>query len=316
MLGCFDDPFTGAERELLDLSRMIAWRRPVQLWSSVPPHAFYAGQGVQGLQAFANFFPKAGTLLIAGVHVVLGPWLKYAHLDRVIVLYNLVRHERLFAMLQSLRDLTNCEPELVFVSRALQLSTGLPGRVMSSFIDIEPFLQVSRSIPSNRPFTVGRISRDIPEKHHDQDPSLYRMLAAQGVRVRVMGGTCLAAELRGVENVELLPSGSHGVADFYQSLDVFFYRPGAWVEAYGRVVLEAMASGLPVVADDAGGYAELIRPGVTGWMVRSQEEAFDTLMALFRQPLLAHHTGLRAREDAVARHGTTRQIALIEDWLL
>lgn len=316
MLGCFDDPFTGAERELLDLRRIIARRRPVQLWSAVPPHRFYIGYGVQGIQAFSHGFPKVGTLLIAGVHVALGPWLKYAGIERVIVLYNLVRHEQLFAMLQSLRDMTNCEPELVFVSRALQLSAGFPGRILNSFIDIEAFAQAAPALAASRPFTVGRISRDIPGKHHPQDPSLYRMLAAQGVRVRIMGGTCLATELHDVDGIELLPSGSQSAADFYHSLGVFFYRPGAWVEAYGRVVLEAMASGLPVVAGDTGGYAEVIRPGVTGWLVKSQEEAYEALMALFRQPLLAHQTGLRAREEAVARHGTSVQNALVEDWLL
>ena len=295
---------------------MIAGRRPVQLWSSVPPHRFYSGQGVQGIQAFSHRFPKAGTLLIAGVHVALGSWLEYADIDRVIVLYNLVRHEQLFAMLQSIRDMTNCEPEVVFVSRALQLSAGLPGRVLNSFIDIEPFTQAVRPFAGSRPFTVGRISRDIPEKHHRQDPSLYRMLAGQGIHVKVMGGTCLAAELHGVDGVELMPSGSQNAADFHHSLDVFFYRPGAWVEAYGRVVLEAMASGLPVVAGDTGGYAEVIRPGVTGWLVKSQEEAYEALMALFRQPLLAQQTGMRAREEAVARHGMTGQNALIENWLL
>lgn len=295
---------------------MIAQRRPVQLWSVVPPHRFYSEHGVQGIQAFAQFFPKNGTLLIAGVHVALGPWLKYAGVERVIVLYNLVRHEQLFAMLQLLRDMTDCEPELVFVSRALQLSAGLPGRVLNSFIDIEPFTHAARLVVGSRPFTVGRISRDIPEKHHSQDPSLYRMLAAQGVRVRVMGGTCLAAQLHDVEGVELLPAGSQSAADFYQSLDVFFYRPGAWVEAYGRVVLEAMASGLAVVAGDTGGYAEVIRPGISGWLVKSQEEAYDALMALSRQPQLREQAGRRAREQAVAVHGAASQNALVEDWLL
>ena len=316
MLGCFDDPYTGAERELLDLCRLIAKRRPVQLWSVVPPHGFYVGHGVQGIQVFAACFPKAGTLLISGVHVALGPWLNHARIERVIVLYNLVRHGQLFDMVQSIRHVTRCEPELVFVSRALQLSSGLPGNVINSFIDIEPFTRVTRACVGSRPFTVGRISRDIPEKHHRQDPALYRMLAAHGIRVRVMGGTCLAAELRHVEGIELLPSGSEDTAEFYASLDVFFYRTGAWVEAYGRVVLEAMASGIPVVAGDTGGYAEVIRPGHTGWLVKSQEEAFDALMALFRQPRLAHQTGLHAREEAVARHGGTSQNAVVDKWLL
>ena len=101
------------------------------MWSSVPPHNYYAQQGVRGIQAFSKQFPASGTLLITGVHVALGLWLKYTRFDRVILLYNLVSHERLFSVLQALRDITGCDVEVVFVSRALQLSVGLPGREKS-----------------------------------------------------------------------------------------------------------------------------------------------------------------------------------------
>lgn len=323
LIGRFDDPFTGAERDLLDAKKLLAGRRPVRLWSDVPPHRCHAERGVQAVKAFSHQFPQDGVLLVAGVHVALGSWLKYARFERVVLLYNLASHERLFAMLQVLRDMTRCEPEVVFVSRALQLSTGLPGRVAHSLIDLEPFWVRSQASQaerlaqqSARPFTVGRVSRDVSGKHHAADPSLYRMLAAHGFRVRIMGGTCLANELSGVEGIELLPAGAEDVADFCQSLDVFFYRTGTMVEAYGRVVLEAMASGLPVVASRLGGYAEAIRPGVSGFLVQSQEEAYDALMHLMKQPLLARQMGASAQRDALARHGAEANEALMQSWLL
>ncbi len=40
-----------------------------------------------------------------------------------------------------------------------------------------------------------------------------------------------------------------------------------WNEAYGNVVVEALACGVPVVAYDRGGPGELITSGVTGWLV-------------------------------------------------
>ncbi len=316
IVGRFDDPFTGAERGLVELTKMIAGRREVQLWSSVPPHRFYAERGVRLVQPYLQQFPKTGTLLVAGIHVALGSWLKYARYQRVILLYNLVSHERLFSTLQALRDLTGCEPEVEFVSRALQLSAGLPGRIVNSFIDLEPYLAVSPVPPLTRAFTVGRVSRDVPQKHHAQDPSLYRMLAAHGIRVRIMGGTCLAAELAGTANVELLPVGAESAADFYRTLDVFFYRTGGVAEAYGRVVIEAMACGLPVVASEAGGYAEVIRHGISGWLVRSQEEAYDTILDLQRQREIASQAGVEARADALSRHGAQANEAMLQSWLL
>ncbi len=40
-----------------------------------------------------------------------------------------------------------------------------------------------------------------------------------------------------------------------------------WNEAYGNVVVEALACGVPVIAYNRGGPGELINSGVTGWLV-------------------------------------------------
>ena len=44
-----------------------------------------------------------------------------------------------------------------------------------------------------------------------------------------------------------------------------------WNEAYGNVVVEALACGVPVVAYDRGGPGELIRSGETGWLVPADD---------------------------------------------
>lgn len=316
LLGQFNAAFTGAETELLEIQRLLSGRRPVKVWSDVAPHPRYAGKGISTIQPFSHQFPKDGVLLVAGVHVRPAVWLKYTRFQRVVVFYNLSSHRPLFTLIEHIREATGLEPELVFVSRMLQQSVGLPGRIARSLIDLRPFLEVGRerlgadggpaladtpALP--RPFTVGRLSRDELDKHNPDDPMLYRLLASRGIRVRIMGGTCLAPALDGVDGIELLPAGAKSAADFYRSLDLFLYRTGASTEAYGRVIVEAMAAGLPVVAYRRGGYVEIVEDGVNGFLFRSQENAYDLVMALKASPERRHAAGLAAMDTAGEIHG-------------
>lgn len=315
LVGRFDDPYTGAERELPDLASALQGRRETMLWSVVPPHPVFAAQGVRAISATQGEFPSGGLLLLGGVHVRLGRWLEQAHPARIALRYNLPNHQRLFDAIARIRAATDVEPELLFASTALQLSVGLPGRVESSLIRLDPFLQSPVERPERAFVTVGRVSRDVIEKHDPQDAALYRMLAARGIRVRIMGGTCLSPWLGDVPGVELLPAGAEEVPQFLQSLDVFFYRTGSFTEPYGRVVLEAMASGLPVVAAANGGYAEQITPGVDGVPIQRQEEALHALQTLARQPALRQKIGLAARARAIEVHGPAAIERLVEHYL-
>ncbi|MGQ2979095.1 MAG: glycosyltransferase [Polaromonas sp.] len=316
LVGCFDDPHAGAERELLDLAAALAPLRPVMLWSVLPPHPWYAQRGVRPVQAFSGQFPQGGVLVWGGAHVAPGLWLRYARFERIIVQCNLASWQRLFTLIDVFRDTAHREPELVFVSRSLQLTAGLPGRVVPSPMVIQPFLQAGRARGvRSGPLTVGRVSRDTPDKHHPQDPLLYRMLAARGWRVRILGGTCLAAELAGVPGVELLPAGAEDTLDFYRSLDIFFYRTGTTVEAYGRVIVEAMASGLPVVAGSHGGYTDIMLPGQTGVLVDSQEAAWDALTGLESDAALRLAMGQAAMHQAEQVHGQAALRAALAAYL-
>jgi UDP-glucose:tetrahydrobiopterin glucosyltransferase len=44
-----------------------------------------------------------------------------------------------------------------------------------------------------------------------------------------------------------------------------------WVEAFGNVAIEAMATGVPVIAYDRGGPAEIVVDGVTGFVVPADD---------------------------------------------
>jgi glycosyltransferase involved in cell wall biosynthesis len=68
-------------------------------------------------------------------------------------------------------------------------------------------------------------------------------------------------------------------------------------EAFGMALLEAQASGLPVVAGASGGVAQIVVPGVSGLLVRPHDAA--AFAAAVRH--LVVDRGLRARFAAAAR---------------
>ena len=314
IVGHFDDPHTGAERSLPDLAAALRGRRICRLWSDIAPHPVFAALGVRAIDLSTGAIPRGGSLLVGGVHVQLGPWLEQAGLRHVTLRYNLPNHLRLFDAITRIREGTGRDPDLVFVSRAMQLSVGLPGRVEPSLIRIEAFLDIAVERPE-RPVTVGRLSRDVIEKHDPQDLAVYRALAARGMRVRVMGGTCLGKWLDGVAGIELLPVGGQDPVSFLASLDIFFYRTGTFIEPYGRVVMEAMASALPVVAAANGGFAEQIRHGVDGFLVQTQEQALQALAVLAANRSVREQAGRSAREACVALHGTAAFERQVENYL-
>lgn len=77
-------------------------------------------------------------------------------------------------------------------------------------------------------------------------------------------------------------------------------------EGLGRVVWEAMASGLPVVASNVGGIPELVENGKTGFLVPpGDEEAFaKRILWLFENPAEAREMGARGRRAAKKLYST------------
>jgi glycosyltransferase involved in cell wall biosynthesis len=115
--------------------------------------------------------------------------------------------------------------------------------------------------------------------------------------------------------VELLPAGAEDPARFLRSLDCFVYRTSTrWFEAYGRVVVEAMATGLPIVAGQRGGYVDHLRDGDNAWLALSTRDAVERVCGLAANPAEAARLGRAARRDAVALNAEQlpqRTIALL-----
>ncbi len=92
------------------------------------------------------------------------------------------------------------------------------------------------------------------------------------------------------------------LADHYAAADLFAFS--SLTETFGNVILEAMASGLPVVALRAGGVGDIVRPGETGVLIEPSappSEFAGSLVRLIDDPGLRHRTAASARSYALSQ---------------
>lgn len=87
----------------------------------------------------------------------------------------------------------------------------------------------------------------------------------------------------------------------YASGDVFAFPSDT--ETFGNVALEAMASGLPVVAVRKGGVKEVVDHGRTGLLVEPRDPMAmaDALLSLVEAPARRHRMAQEARAEALTR---------------
>lgn len=127
------------------------------------------------------------------------------------------------------------------------------------------------------------------------------------VRLVLVGDGPLRAEARamlgsaGLEAIAWLPGERGDIPEILRGLDIFVLPSKA--EGISNTILEAMASGLPVIATEVGGNPELVADGITGRLVPKENPAAlaAALMEYLNEPeLIAAHGGAaveRVRES-------------------
>jgi sugar transferase (PEP-CTERM/EpsH1 system associated) len=153
--------------------------------------------------------------------------------------------------------------------------------------------------------TVGRV-QDV-KNHHCLIAAFMRLqellpLHKARLRLAIVGNGPLFSEIQaktielGISDVVWMPGARDDIADIMQNFSVFAMTSIA--EGTPVVILEAMASGLPVVATKVGGIPELVIDGVTGSLVApSDPVAFaEALAPYLTDPTLQKRHGMAGRE--------------------
>lgn len=145
--------------------------------------------------------------------------------------------------------------------------------------------------PAGKP-VVGFVGRLAPEKHVER---LATVAARDDLQVVIVGDGVDRGKLESLMPAAVFTGELRGaaLAAAYASMDVFVH-PGEH-ETFCQAVQEAMASGLPVIAPDAGGPRDLVTPMHTGLLLGVGE--FETRLCGAVDHLVAE----RARYSAAAR---------------
>jgi len=155
--------------------------------------------------------------------------------------------------------------------------------------------QLHAELAAGAELVVGYVGRLAAEKRVDL---LAQIADLPGVRLVLVGsGPAEAAIRRAIPSAVLLGQRTgEDLAAIYASLDVFVHAGPH--DTFGQTLQEAAASGLPVIAPAAGGPLDLVRDGVTGFLVKPGDAGAlaDAVATLQADP------DLRAVQGAAARH--------------
>ncbi|HEX2222982.1 MAG TPA: glycosyltransferase [Thermoanaerobaculia bacterium] len=223
------------------------------------------------------------------------------------------------------RLLTGCSPELVERVRALGASGGFPAersRVIPYGVDVAAFSpdpsrraiwREKLGIPAGARLLLG-VGRMATKKGFQiLLQALPGLLAAQpDLHVVLAGGgdrrdEFAAAASRWAGRVHLPGAVLRDtLPDLYRAADLFtlpaVHDPKGNVDGLPNVILEAMASGLPVVASGISGIPLAVEDGRTGLLVREgdADALFGALHRLLRESDAAREMGERGRRKAEA----------------
>lgn len=185
--------------------------------------------------------------------------------------------------------------------------------VISNWTDTRHFAYAER--PLRDPVVIGLLGQVSPHKGHDDAVRMIELLGA-GFRL-LFGGEGEAGYVDHLRaRARNLPVEFLGFVDprsLLEQIDVLILP--SWEEPFGIVVLEAMASGVNVIATNAGGPPEILEFGESGVLVppRNPQALATAVQQLVADRRLADDLRGHARQRVEDTYDIVRVVGKIEN---
>jgi len=170
------------------------------------------------------------------------------------------------SMFNYLNQLGILEKRIKIWGRGIDLKQFSP-----NYKDVDLFVQYGLNSTNSKILFVSRLVR---EKETDTLIRLYKLIEKKGIEHTMIltGDGHDRARMEKLMPKSIFTGTKTGVelAKIYASCDIFIFP--SVTETFGNVILEAMASGIPVIAANAGGPSDIIQQGKTGILVKPKSE--------------------------------------------
>jgi len=168
----------------------------------------------------------------------------------------------------------------------------------------------------HEPKTVGLLGQIAPHKGHEDAIEAMEDLR-DGFRLLIAGkgDERYVSKLKGyAEDLPIEFPGFVSLPKFFEMVDILIVP--SWEEPFGIVLLEAMASGVPVIATNRGGPLDIIPTALHGILIPPRDPAAlaRTIRSLAADDPLRNSIIKNAREHVEQHFDITKVVPRIEDF--
>ena len=196
------------------------------------------------------------------------------------------------------------------LKRALSENGFLNLKVVSRGVDTQLFNLQKRDLKLRKSWgthpqtkvliSVGRMA---PEKNLEQVLKTFEALQFMGDQIKLVmvGDGPLKVQFQQRYPEIIFPGmlSQTDLARYYASSDLFVFP--SQTETFGNVTLEALASGIPVLAFDCAAAKDWVQTGINGWLVpeNNQDSFAAQAVSIFKDPQLLDQVTQSTRRQVV-----------------